>query len=165
MHVLKMLHKNAADAFPKVHKVRLKGLFAAVQGLLTGRQLWLTALGRNLPGTVGEKHKIKRVDRLIDNPHLQREPVAEYQWLARRIIGSCQRPLIVLDYADLDDRKAVYVLRAAIPIGGRAIPVYELTVSRHNQTQDCERLLRELKQLLPADCRPILVTDAGFKAP
>lgn len=165
MHVLKMLQKNAADALPEIHKVRLEGVFAAVQGLLTGRQLWLTALGRNLPGPVEEKHKIKRVDRLLDNPHLQRERLAVYQWLARLIIGSCQRPLIVVDYADLDDRKAVYVLRAAIPIGGRAIPIYELAVSRYNQPQDCARLLRDLKQLLPADCRPILVTDAGFKAP
>ena len=106
MHVLKMLQKNAADALPEIHKVRLEGVFAAVQGLLTGRQLWLTALGRNLPGPVGEKHKIKRVDRLLDNPHLQRERLAVYQWLARFIIGSCQRPLIVVDYADLDDRNA-----------------------------------------------------------
>ena len=29
MPVLKMLLKNAADALPEVHKVRLKGLFAA----------------------------------------------------------------------------------------------------------------------------------------
>lgn len=165
MHALKMLQKNAVDALPGIHKVRLNGVFAAVQGLLTGRQLWLTALGRNLPGPVEEKHKIKRVDRLLDNPHLQGERLAVYQWLARRVIGSCQRPLIIVDYADLDDRKAVYVLRAAIPIGGRAIPIYELAVSRYNQPQDCARLLRELKQVLPPDCRPILVTDAGFKAP
>ena len=165
MHVLKMLLKNAADALPEMHKVRRKGLFAAVDSLLNGRQLWLTAIGRGLSGPVGEKHKIKQIDRLLDNPHLQRERLPVYQWLARSIIGSCPRPLIVVDYADLDDRKAVYVLRAAIPIGGRAIPIYELVVSRYNQPQDCARLLRDLKQLLPADCRPILVTDAGFKAP
>lgn len=165
MHALKILHKNAAKALPELHKVRLEGVFATAQSLLVGRQLWLTALGRNLPGSVKEKHKIKRVDRLLDNPHLQCERLAVYRWMARLVIGSCQRPLIVVDYADLDDCKEVYVLRAAVPVGGRAIPVYELVVDRYNHPDDHSRLLRDLMQVLPKGCQPVLVTDAGFKAP
>ncbi len=42
----------------------------ATEALLDGNQLSLTQLGRNISGAVAPKHNIKRIDRLLGNPHL-----------------------------------------------------------------------------------------------
>ncbi|PXX97511.1 IS4 family transposase, partial [Halomonas sp. LBP4] len=41
---------------------------AAVQALLDGQRLGLTALGRHLPGDTALKLAIKRIGRLLGNP-------------------------------------------------------------------------------------------------
>jgi hypothetical protein len=58
-------------------------------------------------------------------------------------------------------------LVAAIPIGGRALPIY-LEVhpeSRLGDNRVQARFLRALRDILPSSARPIIVTDAGFHGP
>ncbi|AQS36437.1 hypothetical protein Sps_01268 [Shewanella psychrophila] len=43
----------------------------STESLLDGNQLSLTQLGRNIQGKVRAKHSIKRIDRLLGNPHLR----------------------------------------------------------------------------------------------
>ena len=67
MQMARLWHARARNALPDIHTTRLRSLFAAVGGLLLGRQLWLTGVGRHLATNVSEKHQIKRVDRLLRN--------------------------------------------------------------------------------------------------
>ena len=165
MHAVKLLHKWAQHALPSVHRSRLNTLFVGVDGVLSGQQLSLTAVGRHVRGDIREKHKIKRVDRLLGNPHLSAERWSIYRWLSRLIIGGCRHPTILVDWSDIDPSKRLFLLRAAICVGGRALPLYEQVHTRYHHRRDTAGFLTRLSQLLPDGCQPIIVTDAGFRSP
>jgi len=59
------------------------------------------------------------------------------------------------------------MLKAALPVGGRAISVYErvFPFKRYNSPGAHREFLSCLRSVLPPDCRPIIVTDAGFRGP
>ncbi len=65
MQVLKLLHEMSSEALYGVHLGRRLSVWAAVGGLLRGRRLWLTHIGRSIDSGTSEKHAIKRVDRLL----------------------------------------------------------------------------------------------------
>lgn len=165
MQALRLLHKALGESFPEVHRSRLRALLVSVEGLLRGRELWLSELGRHLPGRAKEKHKIKRVDRLLGNPHLQHERLGLYRWLARQLMGGCRHPSILVDWSDVDAAGTLFVLRAAVSVGGRALPLYEEVHPRCNHPDDHRRFLERLAEVLPEPCQPVLVTDAGFRGP
>ena len=82
MKVIKLLHKNLSPACPEIHNIRLSALMSAVTSTITGQQLTVTGLGRNLKShsKTHTKHDIKRMDRLISNQHLQVERKDIYQY-------------------------------------------------------------------------------------
>ncbi|MDV7214219.1 transposase, partial [Azotobacter beijerinckii] len=59
----------------------------------------------------------------------------------------------------------LFLLRAAIPLAGRSLPVCEVVHPREGCPRCQKRLLEALAAMLPAGCTPILVTDAGFRRP
>jgi hypothetical protein len=61
----------------------LVSLFDMVAACVAGTGLSITSVGRRLPGPTTLKHKIKRADRVIGNPHLYRERTAIYGALCR----------------------------------------------------------------------------------
>ncbi|MBI2801760.1 MAG: IS4 family transposase [Gammaproteobacteria bacterium] len=143
----------------------MSSLIAQVEGLLVGQRLGLTAVGRHLRGKTREKDKIKRADRLVGNHHLNGERRAVYGWLTRLLVGGARHPHIIVDWSDVDAARTLCVLRAALVVGGRALPVYEEVHTRYHHPADTGRFLQRLAGLLPATCRPVIVTDAGFKCP
>ena len=165
MQAVKLLHEQMKAAVPTMHAARMASLFAHVEGLLRGESLSLTSVGRGVPGKSHEKHKIKRADRLVGNRHLNAERQATYGWISRVLIGHAQQPLILVDWSDVVPAQTLYLLRAAVVIEGRALPVYEEVHTRYHHPEDAARFLRRLAALLPAGCRPVIVTDAGFKTP
>ncbi len=165
MHAIVMLQKWAGQALPDIHLMRLNTLFVAVEGLLRGQQLYLSAVGRNLRSQTSEKHGIKRIDRLLGNHRLAHEREVLYGWLSRLILGGCRHPNIIVDFSDVDAARTRFILRAAVAVGGRALPVYEQVLRRNNHPADTRRFLTQLARLLPNDCIPIIVTDAGFRRP
>lgn len=165
MQVLKLWHTRAHRALSKIHTTRLAALFAAVGGLLKGQQLWLSGVGRHLPGRVDEKHSIKRIDRLLGNPALRGERQTLYQWMTRLLLAPGSQPCLIVDWSDIDTCKALFLLRAAVPVGGRTLTVLEAVYPRYQHPSDMKAFLEALAQVLPEGCRPILVTDAGFKRP
>ena len=165
MHALRLLHKRLADALPEMHVARLGSLVAAVGGLVNGQQLWLSGVGRHLAGPVDEKHKIKRIDRLLGNTRLYQERRSVYRWLSRLLLAQCRQPCVIVDWSDIDPGRKLYLLRAAVSVGGRALPLYEEVYTRYHHRADTEAFLRHLATLLPPGCVPIIVTDAGFRSP
>lgn len=163
MHVTELLHTQIASDYPEIHLSRLTCLMLAVRGLMAGRTLQLTAIGRHVPATTTEKHSIKRIDRLLSNVHLATERVHYYAWQARQLIGKKKHPVILVDFSDVDAARTRFILRAAVAVGGRALPVYEEVHDSEYHPQRLSRFLDALRVVLPTGCRPVLVTDAGFR--
>jgi hypothetical protein len=168
MHGLKFLHTRIEKACAHIHRARLAALFAGVRSLLEGAPLTLTGLGRGVGGAVYEKHNIKRIDRLLGNRHLHHERLSLYQallaWLMRR--SGWVTLLVLVDWSDCPNRKFL-MLKAAVPVGGRALALYHEVhpLSDYKSARVHEQFLRRLAQLIPPSTRVLVIADAGFQRP
>ncbi|MCP5420205.1 MAG: transposase [Gammaproteobacteria bacterium] len=83
------------------------------------------------------------------------------------ILARVAEPLILIDWSDLKADQSLHLLRASLAVGGRSLTLYEEVHgqkwlgNRGVQT----RFLRTLATLLPTHGAPIVIADAGFKAP
>lgn len=168
MHATQLLHNFFKKSCPNIHATRLASVQIAVQSLLDGQQLSLAGLARsNLgPGTV--KNKIKHIDRLLGNKHLHYELMEFYSQLAHKLIGNKLHPIILVDWASIDNRDKFHVLKASIVYEGRSITVYDQVEYKDrpkkliNNSHD--QFVENLHKILPKGCKPIIVTDAAFVA-
>ena len=149
-----------------MHKLRRTALFVKMAAL-HGAVLTVTHLGRSISSDAKEKHCIKRADRLLSNRRLQRERLEVYTALAGQLIGSKQRPVLLVDWSDMDECKRHFLLRASVPVEGRALTVYEEahTLRTKEKPKTHQRFLQALQKMLPPDCHPIVISDAGFRTP
>jgi hypothetical protein len=148
-----------------VHKARVAAVTKVVEGITHGGRLAPATIGRNLPGSARPKHGIKCVDRLLGNPHLARELPYFLLAIAHHLLRGCARPVVLVDWTQAAGTHVALV--AAVPIGGRALPIY-LEVHRLKKLSNAaveKRFLCLLRAILPTECRPIIVSDAGFKGP
>jgi hypothetical protein len=145
----------------------LSALLRVVEAALVGGALSLTQLGRRRRGGAFEKHHIKAVDRLLGNRHLYREHERVYAALAAQVLGRSERPVVVVDWSDFEPGRRWAMLKAAVPVGGRAITVYEhvFAFKRYNSPGAHREFLEALHRVLPEKCKPIIVSDAGFRGP
>ena len=150
----------------KMHKRRRDALLACVQSLMNGSAASVTSIGHGIRGKVFEKHRIKRADRLLSNANLQDEVPLIYTVLCQ-LFCSNKYPIISVDWSDLDDRKAHFLLRAAISVKGRSITLYQEVHSNKTKEKETthQAFLAILHSLLPEGCQPVIVTDAGYKSP
>jgi hypothetical protein len=101
--------------------VRQQTLFAAADTACEGAPLTLTGLGRWSRITAKVKHAIKRTDRLLLNRQLHRERFEVYAAQAALILGGVTQPIVVVDWSDLSHDRRWQLLRASVPVGGRAL--------------------------------------------
>jgi hypothetical protein len=137
-----------------------------VQALIDGRRLTLMDLARSWPDAERVAAPLKKLDRLLGNRHLAEEREGLYG--AMLAWSVCQdRPVIVVDWSELDARGRFHVLRAALAVGGRTLTLWErVCPAKQTASPKIERaLLHALARSMPAGVRPILVADAGFRAP
>ncbi|RMD62018.1 MAG: IS4 family transposase, partial [Planctomycetota bacterium] len=165
MQAIQLLHNILVRECPKMHAKRREALMAGVRALVRGGKLWLTALGRHVGGPVAEKHSIKRMDRLLGNRHLSAERGKVYGWLVRALAGSSPNPVILVDWSGLNKDGSLHVLRASVAVGGRALVLYEEVHEKEGKATVHRAFLKRLSELLGSECKPVLVTDAGFKRP
>jgi hypothetical protein len=167
MQAGKVLDRLLRKICPDMHKLRRTALFVNVMAALHGAVLTVTHLGRSISSDAKEKHCIKRADRLLSNRRLQRERLEVYTALAGQLIGSTQRPVLLVDWSDMDECKRHFLLRASVPVEGRALTVYEEvhTLRTKEKPKTHQWFLQTLQKMLPPDCRPIVVSDAGFRTP
>jgi len=125
MHARKVSHKIINNACSWMHATRRNALVEVVLAAVKERRLTVTGLGRALDSNAKEKHCIKRIDRLLGNEHLFRESYDVYFAFTRLIIGNAQRPVILIDWSDLDPYKHHYLLRASVALEGRAMTLHE----------------------------------------
>ena len=150
----------------KMHKKRRDALVACVSSLMNGSAASVTSMGRGIRGKAFEKHRIKRADRLLSNGNLQREVPFIYAALCQLFCTS-KYPVISVDWSDMDDRKSHFLLRAAISVKGRPITLYQEVHTNETKEKSGthKAFLEILHTMLPKDCQPVIVTDAGYKSP
>ena len=167
MNVRSILKKTVTLVTPKMHARRRTSLISSVDSLLNGASATVTNLGRGINSKAKEKHRIKRADRLLSNTNLQSESFSIYQELAKYTVGKAKRPIILVDWSDLDEYKGHFLLRATLASHGRGLCVYEEVhdIRTKEKPQTHIKFLSNLAKVLDKDCHPIIVSDAGFKTP
>jgi hypothetical protein len=107
------------------------------------------------------KHRIKAMDRLLGNVALQGEVAGIYGAIAMLLVRQKQ-PVVLVDWTQVGADH--WALVAAVPLAGRALPIYAEVhpAKRLGSARTQCRFLQKLRVVLPEDCRPILVSDAGF---
>ena len=165
MQAKQVLHKILMNTCSDMHKTRRIALEANVLAALTGQRLTVTDLGRSIISNTTQKHSIKRADRLLSNVHLHNECVSIHRALTRQLVGSQKRPIILIDWSDMDEYKQHFVLRAALAVDGRTMTLLDQVHTKKSKEKYLthKQFLFELKTVLPDGCKPILVTDAGFR--
>ena len=165
MRASRIVRQICLCAVANVHAARVAVVLAAVDALVRGGRLALTALGQRLESSASVKHRIKRIDRLLGNWHLHRELPVWYAALARRLLGKAHRPIVLIDWTQTVGKFNALV--AAVPFLGRAIPIYAEVhcCSELGNRKVQQKFLEHLAHVLAEDTKPIIVTDAGFKTP
>lgn len=166
MRASRVLQKCLSDSLEPMHQARSRVLMHAVEALVAGRRLTLMDVARSWPGAERVRAPLKAFDRLLSNPHLHLEREQVYAGMARWLLRSKQ-PVIVIDWSDLKPDKSWCLLRAAVPVGGRSLPVLDMVFAGAQAGSPAaeQRFLQRLKQVVPDAAKPILVTDAGFRRP
>jgi hypothetical protein len=167
MQAKRVLHKLLDSTCPDMHMKRREALSVNVKAALDGQSLTVTHLGRAISSEAKEKHCIKRADRLLSNGHLHAERLRIYSTVSELLIGTRVRPVIVVDWSDMDDCKRHFLLRASIAVQGRSLTLYEEahTCKAKEKPKTHLAFLKTIHAMLRPDCRPIVVSDAGFRVP
>jgi len=167
MHATQLLNTHLHKMCQGIHKKRMQALMSMVEACVQGKKLSVTGLGRAIKNLVYEKHNIKRADRLIGNKHLHQERGGLYRAMMKWLIGTQSQPVILVDWSDLSADRSYHLLRASLPVGGRALTLYDEVhpQKKLGNVQIEERFLQRLKTLLPDACCPIIITDAGYRTP
>lgn len=167
MKALQLVYNLLRDRVPELHSVRLKALMATVEAALKRPFLSISWLGRCIKSRAFVKHRIKRVDRLIGNSHLNEDRMAIQTTVARYLIRYVAQPVILVDWTDLTPDQEWHLLRASLPVKGRGLTLYEEVhpQSKYGNRWIQSRFLNRLKEILPRDVKPIVIGDAGFHVP
>lgn len=165
MHAVKLLHKQLQLACPFIHSKHLTALIDASQALSEDQHLSVTGIGRALNNRTTPKHNIKRIDRLVGNAFLQSERSAIYKAISAWLLSRQTNPIVLVDWSDLTSDREQQLLRASIPVSGRSLTIYEEVhpLKGYANRKVHHTFLNRLKQLLPDNISPIIVTDAGFR--
>ncbi len=166
MHAQGIIQELLDKECPSIHAKRRTCVAAMVDAGSKG-SLSLMGISRRLGNSTSIRHRIKRCDRLLGNSKLDRERQLIYGAMARRLLCGIGQPLIIVDWSDLHADRSQQLLRAALIIKGRALTLYEEVhpLSKATSPKVHSAFLKRLKVILPLHCRPVFVTDAGFRSP
>ncbi|UAA37224.1 IS4 family transposase [Paraneptunicella aestuarii] len=167
MNVPQILNKTITLVTPSMHVTRRKSPLACMTSILHGANATVTSIGRGISSSAGEKHNIKRADRLLSNSHLYIELSGIYGFMGRLFTAALSTPVIHVDWSDLDEYKRHFLLRASLAFEGRSITLYEEVhdIGTKEKPATHRHFLDVLKSILPPGSTPVIVTDAGFKTP
>jgi hypothetical protein len=162
MHQLSIIEKPLSKV---IHGKRLNVLKEMVCATFKAEFLTVTQLGRAMSNTC-EKNGIKKSDRFLSNSKLQDDYPIICTQLCTYLISPSSKPWILVDWTKMPNKK-FHVLRAALVASGRAITVYEEIHDEKflGKAKVHNNFLQNLKEILPSNCHPIIVTDAGFAVP
>jgi hypothetical protein len=151
-----------------MHVTRWRRLVDLSNAAVNGQALALTQLALGSASNTTVRHRVKAVDRFLGNPATAREHLDIYRTLAARWLKGVSPVLIVVDWSSLSADMAWHWLRASVAVEGRSITLYEEVHPRKHLAAYAvhQRFLDRLARVLPEQTStPIILTDAGFRAP
>lgn len=166
MHARSIVARVLGPCLELLHAKRAQALQRCVLGLLFAGSASLSSIALWLPGVTRLKYRLKSVDRLLSNVALHAQREALYAALARGWLEGVGQVLLVVDWSDLTSDQGFHCLRASVVVEGRSVTLYE---EAQPQRLLCNlgvhrKFLDRVAKMLPAGCRPIVMTDAGFHA-
>ncbi|KEZ77608.1 transposase family protein, partial [Salinisphaera hydrothermalis C41B8] len=166
MHASAVLQTWLASVFSGLDQRNVQTTSEAVCACLNGQRLTLMTLARHSPDSRQIAAPLKRLDRWLSNRSMQAHRRPIYRASAACLVSQ-DRPVVIVDWSELPRDGQWQLLRASIPRQGRALTLYdEVHPQRHlNSRAVHDRFLQRLQAILPASCRPIVLTDAGFHTP
>lgn len=166
MHARKIIQDFLATECPSMHAKRQHCL-ALMTEAARCVGLGLVRMSKALDCKIPLRHRIKRCDRLLGNRHLEHERLDVYRALAHRVLQRQTHVGIIVDWSDLLTDISQHVLRATVVAKGRAIVIYEEVhpTKKYGVASVHRNFMATLRTLLPEQCQPVIITDAGFRAP
>lgn len=160
MHAKRFLHKLLT---PVIHASRVKALTEVVLAAINTKELVLSKLGRAIDSGIQERSGIQKVNRLLGNVHLLEEQKMISKVIADLLIGNNLQPEIIIDWSKYPNSEDA-ILRAALAVEGRALTIYEErhSIKKMGNRKVQKKFLIVLREVLPTNCKAIIVTDAGF---
>jgi hypothetical protein len=168
MHTATIVAQVMQCCLPVMHAARWRALHDVVVSSVNGCALSLVALAVGTPRTTTVRHRVKCVDRLLGNCHLNAHRFDLYAALARQWLTGLPQLLIVVDWSSLTVDMQWHWLRASVVCDGRSITLYEEVHPRKHLGNIAvhTRFIKRLAQLVPQGAHPpIVMTDAGFRNP
>lgn len=170
MHVEVILHQLLSKS---IHQTRLKGLIGVINAVIKSKTLNLSLLGRSFDSQAKERSGIRPIDRLLANPFYQDKVIELYKPICSRVIGIIKQPNIIVDWSSIPNSQCNTeggehcILRASYAAEGRGITLYEEVhpKKKEGNPKVHKVFLKTLQSILPEDCCPCILTDAGFKNP
>ena len=165
MLAAKLLHDLLDNACQSIDKRLRRTLFEAAETLAHCKHLSIATLGRHLPRKAKVKHTIKCMDRLFGNESLHTQSTTVYSGMAAHLLKNQRRPAIIVDWSGLTPCGAFHFLRASVALNGRSLTLYDQAypLSEYCKERVHKSFLLQLRKLIPKNCRPIVITDAGFR--
>ena len=157
----------AVDTFtPAFRDKRLGKTFGdLLEGLIKSSRAGTANIGREVNRAAKLKNKIKCVDRFLGNERI--DVPASLAHLVAFVISKLRRPrmYVSIDWTDCNDG-LFERLMASANCCGRSLPIYWITVLKedlaNNMTETERKLLRALRQMIPAHIQVVILADRGF---
>ncbi|WP_440967759.1 IS4 family transposase [Massilia sp. GER05] len=165
MHAHRIIQNLLDTKCPEIHAKRRDCIAKVAEAGRIGG-LGVVKMGRCLDTKTSIRHRIKCCDRLLSNRHLPAERLTIFRALDEAVLAGHRHIAISVDWSDLVPDGSLHLLRAAVTVKGRALVLYEEVHAECDlgSSKVHRRFLETLCSLLPDQCQPILVTDAGFRA-
>jgi hypothetical protein len=165
MHAQAIIQDFLARECPAIHAKR-RHCLSLMTDAAQRSALSLVQMSKSVRSEASMRHRLKRVDRMLSNKHLAQERIGIYRALARRVLQHQTHVGIIVDWSDLLVDNSQHVLRAAVVAHGRAIVLYDEVhpTERYGKLAVHRRFMATLRNVLPAHCQPVIITDAGFRA-
>jgi hypothetical protein len=165
MHAQRIIQDLLDTECPFIHAKR-RACLATIVAAGSKGSLSMMGMSRMLCSATAIRHRIKRCDRLLGNIKLEKDRHLIYGAMTQRVLCGIAQPLIIVDWSDLHADRSQQLLRAALMVQGRALTVYEEVhpLAHATSLRVHRAFLKRLQTILPPDCRPIFITDAGFRS-
>jgi hypothetical protein len=167
MHAKGIVARVVGPCLLSLHAKRAVACQRVVVAIVLGAALSLSTIALGMRAATAYRHRIKCVDRLLGNEALHTARESIYAALAARWLTGVRQVLLVIDWSDLTADQRWHWLRASVAVEGRSMTLYEEVHPQRLLTNPTvhRRFLARVAKLLPPGCEPIVMTDAGFRAP
>ena len=164
MHALSIIRDFLGTYCNEMHSKRQSALAKAVEASIVGG-LGVVKMAKVLLSQASLRHRIKCCDRLLSNPRLTKDSLSIYTALAHRIIGERRTVGVIVDWSPLRKDSSAQLIRAAVIVKGRAFTIYEEVYRLRvlGAMTPHRRFMKNLRQVLPNGCQPVIITDSGFR--